>query len=443
MNGFGGITIGNHVLMGPEAVIYTSNHSTKRTDIPIQQQGYDESKPVVTERTLEMKKIALMIPNLQSGGSERIVSRLSVELGKYFEVFLILFDSDNISYEHGGTLISLDIPAKNGITGKIGNILKRILKIRKIIKDNNIDITLSFTSAANNALALSFAKCKKIISCRGYNHLEQNPKLYKLLCSLTDGILFNSKAQKEFYYKNFPKDKDKLYVLYNLFDNEEIEKKSKEPLSTEEQSFFDSHKVITTVSQFSYDKGQWNLLKAFELLKEEVSDAGLVFVGHRGTLKGEIADMAEKSKYKDDILFVGFQKNPFKYAAKSDVYALCSLTEGFPNALVEAMIVKTKVVATDCKTGPSEVLFENYNPDFKCEKAQLADYGIISPAFDKEADFDYNAVNDAHLEYKNALKTALNDYDDKIIEKAYEKCREYDSSFIINEYINFIERINK
>lgn len=80
MNGFGGITIGNYVSMGPETVIYTQNHSTKRTDIPMQQQGYDDSKPVVIEDDVWIGRRVIILPGVTIGkgsviGAGAVVSR--------------------------------------------------------------------------------------------------------------------------------------------------------------------------------------------------------------------------------------------------------------------------------------------------------------------------------------------------------------------------------
>ena len=52
----------------------------------------------------------------------------------------------------------------------------------------------------------------------------------------------------------------------------------------------------------------------------------------------------------------GFVANPFAYMARSGVFVLSSLWEGFGNVLVEAMAMGTPVVSTDCPSGPREIL---------------------------------------------------------------------------------------
>jgi len=284
----------------------------------------------------------------------------------------------------------------------------------------------------------------KIISARGYAHLSENLKHYSLLCKLTDGILFNSKGMQELYLNSYPKHKNKTFVLYNLFDNKTIEKVSKEELNENELCFYNTHKVIVSVSRFCFDKGQWNLLKSFEILKKKVPDAGLVFVGHNGAFSENIKKMVSESKYSKDILFVGFQNNPFKYISKSKAYALSSLSEGFPNSLVEAMICATPVIATNCKTGPSEILFEKYNKDFNCNKMTFADFGIITAPFDNKVDYYYNHINNSHIQYAKGLSYLLNDKKAKSYAiKAFDMVKKFDIENIMGEYIKIIEYLIK
>jgi len=58
----------------------------------------------------------------------------------------------------------------------------------------------------------------------------------------------------------------------------------------------------------------------------------------------------------DRVRFAGFVQNPWAWMASADVFALTSDMEGLPNALVEAQALGIAAVATDCPTGPGEII---------------------------------------------------------------------------------------
>ncbi|MFM1892265.1 MAG: hypothetical protein RLZ44_1342, partial [Pseudomonadota bacterium] len=58
----------------------------------------------------------------------------------------------------------------------------------------------------------------------------------------------------------------------------------------------------------------------------------------------------------DDVQLPGFAANPYAYLRRAALFALSSLWEGSPNVLTEALAVGTPVVATDCRSGPREIL---------------------------------------------------------------------------------------
>lgn len=62
-----GVTIGNNVMMGPDVLIYTQNHRTDRTDIPMMQQGFQEVKPVVIEDDVWIGARVCILPGVRIG----------------------------------------------------------------------------------------------------------------------------------------------------------------------------------------------------------------------------------------------------------------------------------------------------------------------------------------------------------------------------------------
>ena len=60
----GKVVIGNNVLMGPDVLIFTTNHESARTDIPICMQGNTESKPVVIEDDVWIGARVIILPGV-------------------------------------------------------------------------------------------------------------------------------------------------------------------------------------------------------------------------------------------------------------------------------------------------------------------------------------------------------------------------------------------
>lgn len=116
--------------------------------------------------------------------------------------------------------------------------------------------------------------------------------------------------------------------------------------------------VISTMGRISRQKGYDILIEALAQLRPEV-DARLLVVGEGperdiNWLRG----MAERHGVGAQVDFVGYLENPFALIGRSDVYVCASRWEGSCNALLEALACGVPVVATDCPTGNSEILFE-------------------------------------------------------------------------------------
>jgi glycosyltransferase involved in cell wall biosynthesis len=89
-----------------------------------------------------MKEIILIVPSLIKGGVERVVSILSKELSKYYEVYVVIYHNP-VEYEIGGKLINLETPT-GSFWRKIKNTFYRVMKLKKLIKEISPDFIVSF-----------------------------------------------------------------------------------------------------------------------------------------------------------------------------------------------------------------------------------------------------------------------------------------------------------
>ncbi len=70
----GEITIGNNVMMGPEVMVYTSNHNYGRRDIPMIEQGNSEMKPVAIGDDVWIGARAIILPGVKIGSGTIIAA---------------------------------------------------------------------------------------------------------------------------------------------------------------------------------------------------------------------------------------------------------------------------------------------------------------------------------------------------------------------------------
>ncbi|MGN6569441.1 MAG: glycosyltransferase, partial [Flavipsychrobacter sp.] len=95
-------------------------------------------------------------------------------------------------------------------------------------------------------------------------------------------------------------------------------------------------------------------------------------------------DWTVDKAYRDaDVYFMGFQSNVFKFYKHSNLFALTSDYEGFPNVMAEALICHVPVVATDCHTGPREILnVQDLVPYTPTEIVRRTGVGSLLPMLD-------------------------------------------------------------
>ena len=109
----------------------------------------------------------------------------------------------------------------------------------------------------------------------------------------------------------------------------------------------DEQKIIMFIGRLHPVKGLEYLIKAMELLKDKNKNAGLVLVGS-GEEKEYLEILSRELDLEKDIRFLGSvtsEEIPH-FMMASDVFVLPSLSEGFPNVILEAMACGLPIVAT-------------------------------------------------------------------------------------------------
>jgi len=145
----------------------------------------------------------------------------------------------------------------------------------------------------------------------------------------------------------------KYQCIYNLIVDADTATKMDEP--TNDPWMNDSSiPIVIAAGTLNRRKGFADLICAMSILGKSVN-ARLVILGE-GPRRRELQALIEEKGLASSIRLLGFRDNPLKYFRRSKVFVLSSYAEGLPNVLVEAMACGCTPVATDCPTGPREVL---------------------------------------------------------------------------------------
>lgn len=112
--------------------------------------------------------------------------------------------------------------------------------------------------------------------------------------------------------------------------------------------------VIMALGRLARVKDYPTLIRAFARLRAAVP-LRLMILGD-GNQRDVLLNLAAHLGVAADVALPGFVANPYSYLSKAALFVLCSRREGSPNALIEALAVGTPVVATDCPSGPGEIL---------------------------------------------------------------------------------------
>lgn len=375
------------------------------------------------------EKLLLISPMLHQGGFERVCITTARLLKPYYDVSIVIFDDADIAFDiRGLSIINIHLGVRNGKLAKITNLMRRAVRVRKLKQRMKPVIAYSFGPSANMVNALSKTSLTSVfLGLRGYQDVADDPKM-KLYVRKADRIICCSKeieaiVQEKYGYLQ-------TATLYNPYDAKGITELSKEkvtdlPWKMEDE---DRPRILIGVGRDDPIKGFWHLIKAFYLVQKEIPQMRLIIMGD-GSFE-QAKSLVSELQLEQKVYFPGVRKNPYKYLAASEMFLLSSYTEGFPNVLVEAMILGRPLISTDCRTGPAEILdhgkygilvpdmgdTEDYSGDTISEKETCFAEKIVEVLKDSERQKELS-----ELERKRAGEFDYDSYVDNLLKLCYNK----------------------
>ncbi len=306
-------------------------------------------------------KIAFITTNLKGGGAEKAVAQIAAGLaGRGHEVHLLLLEH---LVEHalpaGLQFHALGAPGREcskGFLGKLAGALALRRLMHRLSRTAEFDLTVSTLPFADevaaraglprlwcriaNNLSAEIAALRRNSPTKGARRLARYRRLYGRgnLVAVSQGVATDLKEHLGLSRAN-------IVTIYNPFDFEVIRRQAQAP------------EPDLPVEPFILHVGRFAPQKRHDLLLAAWRAAGLP---HRLVLLASPDDglvrLVADSGAAGRVTVAGFRPNPYPWMARADLVVLASDREGLPNVLIEALALGTRVVSTDCASGPREVL---------------------------------------------------------------------------------------
>ena len=327
-------------------------------------------------------RLIFFLPSFQIGGAEKVVVDLAGKFaGEGFSVGLAVLS------RRGGLAdgmdprvktVNLALFPKSKMLERLHPRLASLLALPRIImhlRRQSPGLVVVSSTSTRTAVLLTrllfgrrFLYLARIDGPHSANHfsmrggsllkaalLDLAHKLDALVFPLAHALICVSKGVEEDARKHLPEMNNLIRTIYNPVPVDDIIRKSALPAPNAFRESQDPVPVVTAVGRLvEGQRDTANLLRAFAIILR-ARPARLLVIGD-GPDAGKLKRMTEELGMTGHVRFLGPLDNPFPLMARSDVFALSSMVEGMPTALVEAMACGTPVVATDCLAGPREIL---------------------------------------------------------------------------------------
>jgi len=320
------------------------------------------------------RSIVFVINSLTAGGAEHALVEMLTYLEDHlrgYTVHLVLLDVEEELHA---------VPPwvqKHVLNANFSFFWSAVL-LARLLRHLAPAVTLSFLNRSNcvNVISSKLLKYPCIISERTHPTTRFGTGLsavitkaiMRLAYPRADQVIAVSEGVRDDLIANFGVHGAKIRVIYNPIDMDRICERALEAPST------------NVPQSYIVSAGRLVPSKNFRLLIESYRSSGidesLVILGE-GEERRELERLVSSLGLDGRVILPGHMQNPYPIIGAARLFVSSSNLEGFPNALIEAMALGCPIVATDCDTGPMEILAGNKRA--RCTEVMLAEHGILVP----------------------------------------------------------------
>jgi glycosyltransferase involved in cell wall biosynthesis len=317
------------------------------------------------KQEIKKKHLVIYLPTLVGGGAERVMMNLATGFIKSgVKVDFVLAQREGAFMTAFPDSIPLIV--LNSTQRKSGRSIFSLPALVRYIRRERPDALLTGLHANIIAIwAKRLARVPLRVVISEHNTISMarkfQPRYFRILSNwliqknypFADQIVAVSKGVADDLSVISKIPKEKIAVVANPIITPELISKTKEKC---DHPWFRSGEppVILAIGRFTAQKDFPLLIKAFADVRESMA-VRLMILGD-GPDRPDFLSLVKKLDLDDEISMPGFVQNPYPYLVNASLFVLSSQWEGLPTVLVEALYCGTPIVATDCQSGPVEIL---------------------------------------------------------------------------------------
>lgn len=311
--------------------------------------------------------LAIFLPALYGGGAERTMLNLAEGIANQgYKVDLVLAQAEGPYLAQVPKSIKL-VDLGNGRKVPLFKTLTKLPALVRYLRQEQPDAMLAALSQANFAALIAHRwtgmpqrlvlnvqnTLSKSAPASSNLFIRLSPMLARYLFRWADKVVGVSQGVVDDLVDNLNIPRHKVQVIYNPGITPTLKEKASAPLLHE--WFGDNQPpVLLAVGSLTEQKDFGNLLRAFAKVRS-LHKARLMILGE-GEERASLEKLCGELDIQEDVCLPGFVDNPYAYMKHAKAFILSSLWEGLPTVLVEALYCSPAVIATDCPSGPHEIL---------------------------------------------------------------------------------------